>query len=245
MLTSRLAAAYLELNDLESTEKLARQAIVLSESAFGSGDPETLFAQSTLALVHVARGEYARAEPALRRVLHQSERAWGESSYEVAQAAFNLATVHYKQRQYEPARVLLEKSLVGLHVNSIRGRDEIALTESAIAVISAAQGRKRQAHTWLERAFASAEEELPPDHSSLPQVFERAAVARFHLKEYAPGRQLFDRAISLLQAQRGSGSQDVLNALERYARLLRTAKDKAGLKETEERIRAFVPAAKP
>jgi hypothetical protein len=32
---------------------------------------------------------------------------------------------------------------------------------------------------WLERALASAEKDLDPEHPSLPVIFERAAVTRF------------------------------------------------------------------
>ena len=239
LLTTNLATANFDLNRLERAEELALRAIRLSVDAFGPDDSETLFPQVTLALVHVARGEYARAEPVLRRALDQAKRSWGTSSYEVSLAAGNLAFIHFVQGRYALAGPLFEESLAALEGSSMRAKDEIPVTQAALSVCYAARGRHREANMWLERALASAHGELTPEDLGLAVVLERGATTRFLLKDYEAGRQLFERAITILEAHYGPRSQAVLNGLERYSVLLRTAKDKTGTRKLEELRKAL------
>jgi tetratricopeptide (TPR) repeat protein len=226
LLTGNLASVYADLNRLQRAEELARQAIRLYAHAFGSDDPEILFPQTTLAFIHVARGEYASAEPILRRVLYRAERAWSPTSYEVAVAAANLAFIHFVQGEYAPARELFQKSLAGLESSPMRAKDEIPLTPAALAVSCAAVGRRQEANMWLERALAYATQERSTEDPSLALVLERGAMTQFFLKDYDSGTQLFERGITVLEEQYGRWSQPVQRALERYSGLLREARDK-------------------
>jgi tetratricopeptide (TPR) repeat protein len=239
LLTGNLASAYAELSQFDRAEEAARQAIQLSVHAFGSNDPETMLPMTTLVFIQVARGEYVAAEPVLRRVLARAEQSWGAFSYEAALAAGNLGFIHFVHRRYGLARELLQKSLAGLEQNPIRARREIPLTQALLAGSYAAEGRRRQADIWLERALTNAEQQLSPEDPALSIVLERAAVARFCLKDSDSGRELFDRAVALLEARHGPGSQPVLDALDRYAALLRFAQDKTGARVLEERRKTF------
>ena len=235
LLTGNLAGAYAEFNHLDQAEEAARKALQIAVRAFGPDHPETLFPVTTLAFIHVARGNYDAAEPVLRRVLAQAERSWGLSSYEVAGAAGNLGLILLTNRRYALARELLLKSLAGLEQNPIRAKDQVPLTQALVAGSYAAEGRRRPAEIWLERALRNAQQELSPEDPSLSVIFERAATARFCLNDTDAGAELFDRSVALLEAQHGSRSQPVLDALERYAALLRLANDKRRVKVLEAR----------
>jgi tetratricopeptide (TPR) repeat protein len=246
LLTNNLASAYADLDRLERAEELARQAIYLSKRAFGPDHPETLFPQTTLAFIYAARGEYATAEPVLRRVLYQAERSWGPSSYQVTLAAGNLAFIHFAQGEYALARELFEKALSGLQSNPMRAKDEIPLTQAALAVSCAALARRQEANMWLEKALVYAAEELSTEHPAFAQVLERAAITRFFLNDYDSGKKLFDQAVAILESRHGPESQQVRGALERYSGLVRKVKDKSRTgqlkeyrKELEARLRAF------
>ena len=226
LLTGNLASAYAEFNHLDQAEEAARQALQIAVRAFGPDHPETLFPATTLAFIHVARGNFEAAEPVLRRVLAQAERNWGASSYEVANTAGNLGLLLFTNRRYALARELLLKSLAGLEQNPIWAKEQIPLTQALVAGSYAAEGRRGPANIWLERAMTYAQQELSSDDPALPVILERAAIARFCLKDNDAGEELFDRAIALLEARHGSRSQPVLDALDRYATLLRFARDK-------------------
>jgi tetratricopeptide (TPR) repeat protein len=206
---------------------------------FGPDDEETLFPLTVLAFIRVARGDFASAEPVLRRVLALAERDSNGSSYLRAVAAGNLGFIYFVNRQYAMAQALFQKSLAGLEQNSIRAHDQIPLTQALLAGSYAAEGRRREANMWLERALAHAQQELRRDDPMLAVVFERGAVAKFCLKDYESGWKLFDRAIAVLEARYGPGSPPLLGALERYSSLLRLAKDKTRARQLEERRKAF------
>ena len=84
-----------------------------------------------------------------------------------------------------------------------------------------------------------AQQELSSEDPALPVILERAAIARFCLKDNDAGEELFDRAIALLEARHGSRSQPVSDALDRYATLLRFARDKRRGKVIEARREAL------
>jgi tetratricopeptide (TPR) repeat protein len=239
LLTGNLASAYAESSHLDQAEEAARRALQIAVRAFGPDHPETLFPATTLAFIYAARGNYEAAEPVLRRVLAQAERSWGASSYEVANAAGNLGLILFTNRRYALARELLLKSLAGLEQTPIKAKDQVPLTQALVAGSYAAEGRRRPAEIWLERALRNAQQELSPEDPSLPVVLERAAAARFCLKDTDAGAELFDRSVALLESQHDSRSQPVLDALERYAALLRLAKDKRRVKVIEARREAL------
>ena len=238
LLTGNLASAYAELNYLDQAEAAARQALQIAVHAFGPDHSETVAPATTLAVIHVARRDYAAAEPVLRRVLARAERSWG-TSYEAALAAGNLGIIHLTNRRYALGRELLLKSLAGLEQNPIRAKDEIPLTQALVAESYAAEGRRRDANIWLERALTYAQQELSPEEPALPVVLERAAIARFCLKDNDEGKKLFDRAVGLLETQHGPQSQPVLDALQNYAALLRFANDKRQARVIEARREAL------
>ncbi len=238
-LTSNLAGACFDLNQMDRAEALSRRAIELYERAFGSDHPETIFPQATLASVHAAREEYTRAEPVFRRILYVAERNWSPSSYDVAVAAGNLALVYMAQARYSLARELFEKSIAGLENNPARANGEVPIAQAGLAVSCAAGGRHRDARMWLEGALAQAERELSPTDDLWPVILERLAMARFFLKDYESGRQMFDRAIALLDVRYGPGSPQVQGAFDRYLTVLRRVNDKRGTRMLESRRKAF------
>jgi tetratricopeptide (TPR) repeat protein len=239
VLTVNLANAFADLHRLDEAEKAARRALELSVRVFGPDHEETLLPIAMLAFIKVARGDFASAEPVLRRVLAFAERNWRESSYLRAQAAANLGVIYFIDRRYAMARDLLQKSLVGLEQNPIRAKDEIPLTQALLAVSYAAEGQRQEANIWLGRALARAQQELSQDDPALALVLERGATAKFYLKDYDSGSELFDRAIAVLEAAYGPGSEPVLDALDRYSALVRAAKDKNRARILEARRKAF------
>jgi hypothetical protein len=99
--------------------------------------------------------------------------------------------------------------------------------------------RSQETNKWLDRALLSAERALSPEHPSFAVLLERAANARFLLRDYDSGRQLLDRAIELREIRYGPGSQPVLEALQHYSDLLRFAKDSTRAKQLEKRRKAL------
>ena len=73
--------------------------------------------------------------------------------------------------------------------------------------------------------LTSAERDLSLDDPMRVVVLERAVNARYTMKQYAAGSELFERAIVLLEALDGPGSRPVLEASERYSDLLRATKN--------------------
>ena len=202
-MNSNLALAYLDLGQPDRAQELATNAVSLLERAFGSGHPETLVSETTLALVYSDRGEFARAEPLLRRILHRSEQTWGPSSARVADAAHDLAMLYFAQFRFGMARDLLKKSMAALQSNPIRDKGEIPLVAAALAISCAASGHTREANAWLEQALAAARLEVSSQDPAVAMIFERSAVARFYLKEYDSGRQLFDQSVAWLEVHQG------------------------------------------
>ena len=240
-LTSNLAVATFELGEIERAEETADRAVRLSAQAFGPGHTETLFAQATLAAIHVMRGDSARAQPVFRRILSEVEKTWGVSSYEASVAASNLAVAYLADQQYERARSLLERSVETLTSNPGRAVHELAMNQASLALAFAGTGRRRNAQFWIDRAVGTAERDLGSAHPCLPAVLERTATASFLIKDHGMGRQRFEQAVALLGSLYGQSSPLVRDALGRYADLLRFAKDKAGARDVEDRRRGFTP----
>jgi tetratricopeptide (TPR) repeat protein len=239
-LTSNLATAYFEAGQTDMAEVTALRAARLSNEVFSSEGPEILFAQATLAAVHLRRGDGARAEPVLKRILSRAESTWGGTSYEASLAAGNLAMAYLVQRQYTKAQSLFERSLDALRRHPNRAVHEIATTEVSLALACAAGGRRREAAKWLERAMASAEQALNSDDPAFAIVVERSANALFLLKDYESGRQRYEQALTLLQRIYGLRSQPALEAFERYEWFLRDAKDKSRARDVADRRRELM-----
>ena len=239
LITGNLANAYADLNRMDQAEEAARRAFQLSVRVFGPDNEESLFPKTILALIQVARGDFSSAEPVLRRAVALAERSWNGSSYLRAVAASNLGLIYFVTHRFALARDLFQESLECFDRDSIRANVQILLTQALLAGSYAAEGRRGEANVWLELALVRAQQELSRDDPALAIVLERAASAKFCLEEYEAGRELFDRAIAVLEARFGPDSQPVQDALERYAAFLRLAKDKTRAQMLEARRKAF------
>jgi tetratricopeptide (TPR) repeat protein len=236
LLTADLAYAYSEIGWLDQGEPVARDAVHLTEQAFGADHPDSLSAQSTLAGIYFARGDVARAEPVYRRILDRLQRTQGPDAYEVALAASNLGVVYLAAGRNSEARNLLRDALAGLSRTPMKRDDEAPMVEAELALAEARYGEAREAEKLIQEVMATLEKSIGPEHPSFPVIVELAATAKLKLGEREPARELFHRAISALESRYGPSSTEVVAAGRRYAGVLNAGKDKKGAKQIRARL---------
>jgi tetratricopeptide (TPR) repeat protein len=247
LVMNHLARLYLEVRDLDAAEHWAREALRIAQTVYPPHHPRELSAWNTIATVHACRREYARAEPIYRSVLYHFEQAQGSHPVDVGLAAVNLAEVSWAQGRPMDSAGLYQKAIAAAAFASApeAASRQVLLAQAGLMLAYARSGRARQAEALLVETLAAAQEKLEANDPDLAVVLHHASLVRMEQGDHAAARLLCERALTVIEASYGVGAPNLLEPLETYAWILRSAKDKRAAKRVEVRLRELRLARTP
>ena len=106
-----LACTFQEKGKYSDAEKWFKQAIAVSEKAYGPNHWQTARTLCSLGVMHYQRGQYAQAEPLFMRSLKILEKARGRNHHEVAENCFLLARFYHSQHREPQAESFYTRAI--------------------------------------------------------------------------------------------------------------------------------------
>jgi tetratricopeptide (TPR) repeat protein len=183
---------------------------------------------------------YAEAERLLRRALELAESQLGPDHPGLLSPVTDLAAVCVDRRHYSQAQDLLGRAflLVGKNPDP-----HIAAAESALnnlgGILFYKMQRYSEAISYLNRAIASHEQRLRPNHPNL--IYPLLNLARVHLGLHAAhaAEPLVLRALAIAESEFGPDHPLTAEALSTYAKVLRKTGRKKEASAAEHRAAAI------
>ncbi len=179
---------YLE-RDFDDAEQLLRKSLEIRERAPNVGASGLIESLTSLAAVHIARGDLGRAELLLERALAGSEQLFGHQHARLSLLLNNLAQVYYKRKKYEPAERLLTR-LAGIKSAKGVAEPELAAVLASLATVREATGHLAAARQLWLRVLSIREKTLGADSPAVAAALE-------HLGELSAAAGHLEQAISL------------------------------------------------
>ncbi|MEP7364721.1 MAG: tetratricopeptide repeat protein [Acidobacteriota bacterium] len=244
ILVNNLAVLYMELGDLSSAERYARESLALVSNSANPNHPDRQLALTTLAAIYAYRLDYARAEPLFREILFHLERIHGPNHIDAGLAATNLAEIYRIQRRYSEAALLYRKAAGIFESLSTGASWEIWKARAGLMVSCEYSGRVAEAQT-LAAQFEAAEPDLTPNDVRLASLLHDLALVRIHRKEFAAARANLERALAILESVYGPSSPRMIAPLLSYVQVLRDSNDKQAAKRTGARIKVLTQSLTP
>ncbi|MBC7791136.1 MAG: tetratricopeptide repeat protein [Anaerolineae bacterium] len=179
---------YLE-RDFDDALQLLQKALEIRERAPNVASSGLIESLTSLAAVHVARGDLGRGELLLERALAGSEQLFGHQHLSLSPLLNNLAHVYYKRKKYEPAERLLSR-LAGIMSNRGNSEPELAAVLASLATVREATGHIAAARQLWLRVLSIRETTLGADSPAVAAALE-------HLGELSAAAGHLEQAISL------------------------------------------------
>lgn len=104
-----LATLYMQINDMEKAEKVAREQLQIYETIGSEDDPGVASALNILAVIRVRQGEFADAEELHREGLRHRVKSQGEKHSDTIAQKSNLAAAIWRQGRHKEATDLLQE----------------------------------------------------------------------------------------------------------------------------------------
>ena len=245
ILANNAAGLYLELGDVNAAERWAREAMLIATQTHRQNQPEPQLMWTTLASIHVYRGDFARAEPLFRSALFHIEMNYGPRHIEVGLAAGNLADIYRSQDRHAKAIEMYRKAIAVFESLPEVANRQMLWVRSGLMVSCAYSGRAAEAESLAGSALKIAEQTYTANDSSFAAVLHHVALVRLSQGDLASARQLCERALVILETTFGAESLRIIAPLQTYARIVRSAKDKHAANRIDARVRMLMRAANP
>lgn len=165
-----MALLYLGKGRYGESIEIFEALLVELKADLGEDDPETLRAESNLALAIGRSGRPDEAIVAFERLVERSERVLGASQIDVVRRRINLATNYALAQRHDEAANLLEVSLAAITDVLGPSSPEVLSATANLALSYSAAGRVQDATTVVERLVRMSYQVLGEDH---PESLER------------------------------------------------------------------------
>ncbi len=175
--------------EFEDAERLLQKSLEIRERAPNVGTSGLIDSLTSLAAVHVARGDIGRGELLLERALAGSEQLLGHQHPDLSLLLNNLAHVYYKRKKYEQAEKLLTR-LAGITSAKVNAEPELAAVLASLATVREATGHIAAARQLWLRVLSIREKTLGADSPAVAAALE-------HLGELSAAAGHLEQAISL------------------------------------------------
>jgi tetratricopeptide (TPR) repeat protein len=183
---------------LEESEKILRETLALSSTAFGEEDALTLSTLHQLGVTLEHQEKFAQAQVIYRQVLAGKRKVFGDD-HPVTAVSMNNLSASLRRGNTEPAKLAeaeqLQRKALSLAVQEAGAESRFTLMQkSALADTLRAQLKYTESIHMHQEALASKEKVLGKDDpATISSVFSLASLA-FDQMQYEEALPLFERA---------------------------------------------------
>jgi tetratricopeptide (TPR) repeat protein len=218
---SGLAAVLMEQGRYLEAEPLWREAIAVSEEAFGPDHVDLATPLNNLAVCYKYLARFLDAGPLYQRALRITERALGPDHPDVATVYHNLGGLEHAAGNWLRGEPFARKA-VRIRTRALGPRHpDVAADLTALAALLDRQKKYREAERLYRRALAIVERTLgPDDHAVAVNLNNLAAVYQARGKRKA-AEQMYRRALEIDVAALGADHPKVGFSLNNLAVLLK------------------------
>jgi serine/threonine protein kinase len=188
-----LGLARLEASRLDEAELLLREALEVRASARIADEVDGANTESSLAMVHTQRAEFAEAAALMEKVVAAKERRFGKRSAEVAISKLNLASMHFRRGDLGEAEAL---SLEAVEILKGIYRGDHPDVAFALSNLAASIDDNRRALPILEESLAMRRRLLGDRHPDVGLSINNLAATLYWMGEV-------ERAVPLLREALG------------------------------------------
>lgn len=169
--------------------------------------------------------EFAQAEALMQRALRISEKAFGPTHTLTAAIVSNLGLLAFEQHHDAQAARYLERALKAMR--DAKGYFRIAIIESHLAEVYLRQGKLGEAKPLLLHSIEIQRRTFAGPHQALAATLSTLAEVHAKGSEREDAEVTFRESIAMFEAAGGKPSPAYVEALQRYAGLLRKSRRKS------------------
>ena len=206
---SRKVVHLFQLGRYNDALPLAKKALEIKKSYFGSESAEVAVELNNLAMVYSSLGDYVMAEPLFERALEICQKIFGPEDTIVAQNLCNLGD-HYRERaEYSKAESLLKRALE-IYNNVPRAKDlGKAWTLNNLGLLYRDLGDYSKAVTLLHMSLDFLENTIETENPHIAKILNSLAEIYCVLGEYSKAESFFNRALFIWEKKLGQIHPDV------------------------------------
>lgn len=203
----------LEQDRVDDAERYFRDARRWMYGGYPIGDPAFAHNDAQVALLHVARGEYAEAERLLKQAVQVEQGQFRPDQATLAGRLAELGQVHLRQGRFDDAYRLTQQALgiIEQKVGSVRG------TAVILTLLGTVEVRRRhlpQAQELLARALALDARVTGADHTDSAATLQALAELALAQGRPAQAEEGLRRALAINEAALGPGNTEVARNLD-------------------------------
>jgi len=224
---NNLAVHYRSMGDYKRAEPLLKRALAICDELLGENHPLTATIYNSLGLLYSSMGDYGRAELLFQKALAIDEKMEGENHPSTATSYNNLGTLYHSMRDYTKAETMYQKALTidrhvfgeknpsttvsytnlgGLYLETGEVAQAMAIFKkenavSGIARCYLAEMDYIKARNEFRRSLAGSEKGGKTNFIIGDLV--GLGLSLEGLEDYKGAKDQFQRAISIIESQRG------------------------------------------
>lgn len=207
-------------NDINTGERMVRDALQAREKLLGPEHSVTLESISLLASVLEKQGKYHEAEILGRRALENNEKHLGSEHINTITNVSILASVLEKQGKYSEAELLSRRALGGTQMLLGPEHSKTLISINRLAIVLRSQGKYTEAELLFRRALEKRENTLGPEHQSVLVNMGNLAHVMENQGKYEEAESLYRRALQKKVTVFGSEHPQTLFTMDNLAAIL-------------------------
>jgi tetratricopeptide (TPR) repeat protein len=187
-------------------ERALREALALTERAFGSQSIEVAATLNDLGIVFKFAGNFDEARACYERSMALFERALGPDNVALAPLHHNLGGLAHAERNPSAGEPHGRRSVEIRQAALGRDHVNVAVDKAAYAAILADLDRRDEATRLLVEALPILERDLGPAHNEVAVYTNNLAAIHHRNRNYAEAEPLYRRALAIKEANLGVDS---------------------------------------
>lgn len=217
---AQLNQKVLQLNkqgDYATAITLAKQAIMLAESAHDPDSNQLGTSLGNLAELYRSQKQYELAESTYLRALTFWENYFGPDHPYLATVLNTLAGLYHNQQKYALAEPLSMRSLTIREKDLGPDHPDLVPNLHSLAKVLGSQRQYERAVPLLQRALAIQEKMLGPEHPAIVETLQTLAVIYSNQGQYALAELLYKRMLAIQETSFGMEHPNVAVSLYQLA----------------------------
>ncbi|MBX3075167.1 tetratricopeptide repeat protein [Candidatus Obscuribacterales bacterium] len=217
---TRLAAQYLQQGRIEDAERLYKQALIVAERTFPSGDPAIYRAVEDLAQFYYGHEKFRLSEPLVARLLTYRVERLSPDDWLLIRTVDQLADVYEKCGEAVHAQALYKLLLARQEEAFGRNSPVCAFTLSRLADSYIRHGHPAAAETLMLTILEIQEQLHGPSSLEISGTLNELASIYHRLRRYDRSAEMLERLLKVLESIHGENGLSVASCLLRLADLL-------------------------
>ena len=217
---TRLAAQYLQQGRIEDAERLYKQALIVAERTFPSGDPAIYGAVEDLAQFYYGHEKFRLSEPLIARLLTYRVERLSPDDWLLIRTVDQLADVYEKCGEAVHAQALYKLLLARQEEAFGRNSPVCAFTLSRLADSYIRHDHQAAAETLMLTILEIQEEMHGPASLEVSGTLNELASIYHRLRRYDRAAEMLERLLKVLESIHGENGLSVASCLLRLADLL-------------------------